>query len=138
MYTFIHTRGFIENTLIYEYIKKGELCGVSEHLLPMSYPGFQQLSIIRNSDRKDLNGNPPTRGFFKIGGTRINTVVGWVGGFLQNMNNNHLTAINKWEFRCLHFEKSSDLLFRQPGSLDLFRISAFSARQSWHVLSPGW
>ena len=44
-------------------IQKGELCGVSEHLLPTSYPGFQQLSIIRNSDRKDLNGNPPTRGF---------------------------------------------------------------------------
>ena len=60
-------------------IQKGELCSVSEHLLPTSYPGFQQLSIIRNSDRKDLNGNPPTRGFLHW--WYMNTDDGWVGGF---------------------------------------------------------
>ena len=53
------------------------------------------------------------------------------------MNNNHLTADNKYELRCLHFEKSSDLLFRHPGSLELLRISAFSAKQRLQVLSPG-
>ena len=41
------------------------------------------------------------------------------------MNNNHLIAINSLEFRCLHIEKSSDLLLRHPGSLDLFKISAY-------------
>ena len=35
--------------LAVDNIQKGELCGDSEHLLSTFYPGFQQLSIIRNS-----------------------------------------------------------------------------------------